>query len=139
MAALIAHLGSHLPCNSRLQLRTPSLPRLCIAHQQRSRKLNCSPGRSPFKVCASAGGDASGSASTAASSIAQQLRELETERAEAISTAETCGRTHLKLEDMSEVLQKLALERVRTGDEDAARQLLKVRCSAMSSCLSLEK
>jgi hypothetical protein len=34
----------------------------------------------------------------------------------------------VRLEEMAQLLERLALEKVQDGDEDAARQVLKVRC-----------
>ena len=43
-----------------------------------------------------------------------------------LHAAESCARTAVRLEDMSQLLERLALEKVQDGDEDAARQVLKV-------------
>lgn len=54
---------------------------------------------------------------------------LETERDDAVKTAESCARTSVRLEEMVQLLDKLALEKIKEGDEDGARQVLKEKAS----------
>jgi len=61
--------------------------------------------------------------------LTDKLRILETERDEAVKTAESSARTAVRLEDMSQLLERLALEKVQDGDEDAARQVLKEKAA----------
>lgn len=53
---------------------------------------------------------------------------LETERDEAVKTAEDCAKTAVKLEEMVRLLEKLALNKVAEDDDAGARQVLQVRC-----------
>eukprot|EP00877_Chromochloris_zofingiensis_P007391 jgi/Chrzof1/2905/Cz12g03140.t1 len=61
--------------------------------------------------------------------LTDSLRLLETERDEAVSTAESCARNSVRLEEMVGLLQKLAAEKVTEGDEQGARQVLKEKAA----------
>uniref|UniRef100_A0A7S3R7Z5 Uncharacterized protein n=1 Tax=Dunaliella tertiolecta TaxID=3047 RepID=A0A7S3R7Z5_DUNTE len=54
----------------------------------------------------------------------QELRELEAERDEAVARAETCGKTSQKLENIIKLLEEMALQKIKNGDEDGARAVL---------------
>lgn len=61
--------------------------------------------------------------------LSSQLKSLEGERDEALRTAESCAKTTVRLTDMVQLLEKLALEKVTQGDEAAAKQALKEKAS----------
>lgn len=61
-----------------------------------------------------------------------QLRLLEKERDEAISTAESCARTSVRLSEMVQLLEKRAGELVQAGSEEGAREVLKEKASVKS-------
>ncbi|KIZ00689.1 hypothetical protein MNEG_7277 [Monoraphidium neglectum] len=61
--------------------------------------------------------------------LTDELRVLETERDEAVKTAESCARTSVRLEEMIQLLERLALEKIKDGDEEGARQVLTEKAS----------
>ncbi|GLC52523.1 hypothetical protein PLESTB_000639100 [Pleodorina starrii] len=61
--------------------------------------------------------------------LRQELKALEDERDEAVRTAESCAKTCVRLTDMSKLLEDLALEKVRTGDEAGAKTVLQEKNS----------
>eukprot|EP00775_Hariotina_reticulata_P001987 gene1987-2309_t len=60
-------------------------------------------------------------------------RLLETERDEAVKTAESCARTAVKLEEMTRLFENLAVDKLTEGDEEGARQVLKAADPAADS------
>jgi len=56
--------------------------------------------------------------------VRNELKALEAERDQAVATAESSARTAMKLTEMVRLLDDLALEKVRGGDEEAAKQVL---------------
>jgi len=56
--------------------------------------------------------------------LSDEIKVFERERDEATRTAETLAKTSVKLLEMTELLDKLALEKVADGDDDAARKIL---------------
>ncbi|EFJ42319.1 hypothetical protein VOLCADRAFT_107293 [Volvox carteri f. nagariensis] len=56
--------------------------------------------------------------------LRQELKALEDERDEAVRVAESCAKTCVRLTDMSKLLEDLALEKVKAGDEAGAKVVL---------------
>uniref|UniRef100_A0A7S0S0X0 Uncharacterized protein n=1 Tax=Chlamydomonas leiostraca TaxID=1034604 RepID=A0A7S0S0X0_9CHLO len=81
-------------------------------------------------VVAASGSGSSPSTTTSPDALRSQLKALEHERDEAIATAESCARAGVKLADMVRLLEELALEKVKSGDESGARQALAEKASA---------
>lgn len=48
--------------------------------------------------------------------------------------AESCARTCVRLSDMNRLLEDLALEKVKQGDEAGAKQVLQVRRGSRLAC-----
>ncbi|GIL75541.1 hypothetical protein Vretimale_15154 [Volvox reticuliferus] len=61
--------------------------------------------------------------------LRQELKALEDERDEAVRTAESCAKTCVRLTDMSKLLEDLALEKIKAGDEGAAKMVLQEKNS----------
>ncbi|GBF91661.1 hypothetical protein Rsub_03965 [Raphidocelis subcapitata] len=72
---------------------------------------------------------ASQAASSTVQRLTDELRILETERDEAVKTAEQCARTSVKLEEMVQLLDNLALEKMKEDDEAGARAVLHEKAS----------
>ncbi|KAG2441958.1 hypothetical protein HYH02_009752 [Chlamydomonas schloesseri] len=111
----------HRPALARLPSRAAANAKRDLDHNQ--------------YVCKSYGG-ASASAGTSAGNSRQQLealrkelKALEEERDTAVATAESCARTCVRLSDMSRLLEDLALEKVKQGDEGGAKQVLQEKKS----------
>ncbi|KAG2440701.1 hypothetical protein HXX76_003559 [Chlamydomonas incerta] len=82
-------------------------------------------------VCQSYTGGASASAATTQKLelLRKELKALEGERDTAVATAESCARTCVRLSDMSRLLEDLALEKVKQGDDAGAKQVLQEKNS----------
>jgi len=63
--------------------------------------------------------------SDAVDQLSSQIKDFERERDEATKSAETLAKTSVKLLEMIDLLDKLALEKVTEGDDDGARRILK--------------
>lgn len=61
--------------------------------------------------------------------LRKELRGLEEERDEAVRVAESCAKTCVRLTDMQRLLEDLALEKVKAGDEAGARAVLQEKNS----------
>ncbi|GLI61869.1 hypothetical protein VaNZ11_004379 [Volvox africanus] len=61
--------------------------------------------------------------------LRQELKALEDERDEAVRTAESCAKTCVRLTDMSKLLEDLAVEKIKAGDEAAAKLVLQEKNS----------
>ncbi|GFR41702.1 hypothetical protein Agub_g2451, partial [Astrephomene gubernaculifera] len=62
-------------------------------------------------------------------SLRGELRALEEERDTAVRTAESCARTCVRLADMTQLLEDLALEKVKAGDEAGAKLVLQEKAA----------
>lgn len=67
--------------------------------------------------------------------LTDSLRLLETERDEAVGTAESSARSAVKLEEMTRLLERLAMDKVAEGDDAGARQVLQEK-AAVAEVLS---
>lgn len=63
------------------------------------------------------------------SQLTTELSALEKERVEAIGTAESCAKTCVRLADMVQLLDKLALEKAGNGYEEAAKAVLQEKAA----------
>lgn len=102
-----------------LRTKTHPLPRMrhaCVPQRVRARFRCASSASSPQR-------GASGEGGLAAQAV-DQLRLIEAERDQALRVAEASARSAAKLEEMGALLERLALDRLRDGDEDGARAAL---------------
>lgn len=79
------------------------------------------------------GSDGSGVSSTPSplEQAQQELKDLEAERDAAVATAESCARAAMKLTDLIALLENMAIDKVKAGDEDVAKQVLREKASAV--------